>query len=128
MTTNANFPVTAGSIVVPYGHVIGNEKWRGSEVAQRLQGKHKQTARGKASHAKRSPLLPRNVENGWNTLHSVPDWSHVCGTDCQQAGRSRLFVMYPCDQLSFHCCRALEGGSRICCCGALGIGISTELP
>uniref|UniRef100_A0A8D2PZR7 FA core complex associated protein 24 n=1 Tax=Zosterops lateralis melanops TaxID=1220523 RepID=A0A8D2PZR7_ZOSLA len=39
MTTKANFPVTAGSIVVPYGHVIGNEKWRGSEVAQRLQGK-----------------------------------------------------------------------------------------
>ncbi|NXG05880.1 FAP24 protein, partial [Sakesphorus luctuosus] len=32
-------PVTAESIVVPYGHVIGNEKWRGSEVAQRLQGK-----------------------------------------------------------------------------------------
>ncbi|NWI82077.1 FAP24 protein, partial [Dryoscopus gambensis] len=32
-------PVTGGSIVVPYGHVIGNEKWRGSEVAQRLQGK-----------------------------------------------------------------------------------------
>ncbi|NWI50290.1 FAP24 protein, partial [Calyptomena viridis] len=29
----------AGSIVVPYGHVIGNEKWRGSEIAQRLQGK-----------------------------------------------------------------------------------------
>lgn len=41
MTTKANFPVTAGSIVVPYGHVIGNEKWRGSEIAQRLQGKHK---------------------------------------------------------------------------------------
>lgn len=39
MTTKANFPVTAGSIVVPYGHVIVNEKWRGSEVAQRLQGK-----------------------------------------------------------------------------------------
>ncbi|XP_066184058.1 Fanconi anemia core complex-associated protein 24 [Sylvia atricapilla] len=39
MTTKANLPVTAGSIVVPYGHVIGNEKWRGSEVAQRLQGK-----------------------------------------------------------------------------------------
>ncbi|XP_054054635.1 Fanconi anemia core complex-associated protein 24 [Rissa tridactyla] len=39
MTTKANFPVTAGSIVVPYGHVIGNEKWRGSEIAQRLQGK-----------------------------------------------------------------------------------------
>ncbi|NWS45688.1 FAP24 protein, partial [Probosciger aterrimus] len=32
-------PVAAGSIVVPYGHVIGNEKWRGSEIAQRLQGK-----------------------------------------------------------------------------------------
>ncbi|NWV30557.1 FAP24 protein, partial [Grantiella picta] len=32
-------PVTAGSIDVPYGHVIGNEKWRGSEVAQRLQGR-----------------------------------------------------------------------------------------
>ncbi|NXC06006.1 FAP24 protein, partial [Orthonyx spaldingii] len=32
-------PVTAGPIVVPYGHVIGNDKWRGSEVAQRLQGK-----------------------------------------------------------------------------------------
>ncbi|NXV86202.1 FAP24 protein, partial [Calonectris borealis] len=32
-------PVTAGSIVVPYGHVVGNEKWRGSEIAQRLQGK-----------------------------------------------------------------------------------------
>ncbi|NXT93332.1 FAP24 protein, partial [Anhinga rufa] len=32
-------PVTAGSIVVPFGHVIGNEKWRGSEIAQRLQGK-----------------------------------------------------------------------------------------
>ncbi|NXG91609.1 FAP24 protein, partial [Stercorarius parasiticus] len=32
-------PVTAGSIVVPYGHVIGNEKWRGSEIARRLQGK-----------------------------------------------------------------------------------------
>ncbi|KFW64514.1 Fanconi anemia-associated protein of 24 kDa, partial [Pygoscelis adeliae] len=31
--------VAAGSIVVPYGHVIGNEKWRGSEIAQRLQGK-----------------------------------------------------------------------------------------
>ena len=45
MTTKANFPVTAGSIVVPYGHVIGNEKWRGSEIAQRLQGKHKQIGR-----------------------------------------------------------------------------------
>ncbi|NXI68874.1 FAP24 protein, partial [Anseranas semipalmata] len=34
-------PVTAGSVVVPYGHVVGNEKWRGSEIAQRLQGKIK---------------------------------------------------------------------------------------
>ncbi|KFQ52739.1 Fanconi anemia-associated protein of 24 kDa, partial [Nestor notabilis] len=32
-------PVAAGSIVVPYGHVVGNQKWRGSEIAQRLQGK-----------------------------------------------------------------------------------------
>ncbi|XP_010129404.1 PREDICTED: Fanconi anemia-associated protein of 24 kDa [Buceros rhinoceros silvestris] len=39
MATKADFPVTAGSIVVPHGHVIGNEKWRGSELAQRLQGK-----------------------------------------------------------------------------------------
>ncbi|XP_030313842.1 Fanconi anemia core complex-associated protein 24 [Calypte anna] len=41
MTTKANVPVTAGSIAVPYGHVIGNEKWRGSEIAQSLQGKIK---------------------------------------------------------------------------------------
>ncbi|XP_061201889.1 Fanconi anemia core complex-associated protein 24 [Neopsephotus bourkii] len=39
MTTKANFPVAAGSVVVPYGHVIANEKWRGSQIAQRLQGK-----------------------------------------------------------------------------------------
>ncbi|KFQ17199.1 Fanconi anemia-associated protein of 24 kDa, partial [Merops nubicus] len=32
-------PVTAGSIVVPFGQVVGNEKWRGSEIAERLQGK-----------------------------------------------------------------------------------------
>uniref|UniRef100_A0A8C0H8F5 Uncharacterized protein n=1 Tax=Chelonoidis abingdonii TaxID=106734 RepID=A0A8C0H8F5_CHEAB len=25
---------------VPYGHVIGNEKWRGSQIARGLQGKH----------------------------------------------------------------------------------------
>ncbi|XP_035399119.1 Fanconi anemia core complex-associated protein 24 [Cygnus atratus] len=41
MTTKANFPAAAGSVVVPYGHVVGNEKWRGSEIAQRLQGKIK---------------------------------------------------------------------------------------
>ncbi|KAM6409226.1 Fanconi anemia core complex-associated protein 24 [Rhynochetos jubatus] len=39
MATTANLPVTAGSVVVPYGHVVGHEKWRGSEIAQRLQGK-----------------------------------------------------------------------------------------
>ncbi|XP_064015921.1 Fanconi anemia core complex-associated protein 24 [Pogoniulus pusillus] len=39
MRTEASSPVTAGSIVVPYGHAVGNEKWRGSEIAQRLQGK-----------------------------------------------------------------------------------------
>ncbi|NXJ73196.1 FAP24 protein, partial [Trogon melanurus] len=32
-------PATAGAVVVPYGHVIGNGKWRGSEIARRLQGK-----------------------------------------------------------------------------------------
>uniref|UniRef100_A0A8B9ZVX6 FA core complex associated protein 24 n=1 Tax=Anas zonorhyncha TaxID=75864 RepID=A0A8B9ZVX6_9AVES len=41
MTTKANFPAAGGSVVVPYGHVVGNEKWRGSEIAQRLQGKIK---------------------------------------------------------------------------------------
>ncbi|XP_027755009.1 Fanconi anemia core complex-associated protein 24 [Empidonax traillii] len=39
MTTKANSTVAAGSVVVPFGHVIGNEKWRGSEIAQKLQGK-----------------------------------------------------------------------------------------
>ncbi|XP_053934557.1 Fanconi anemia core complex-associated protein 24 isoform X2 [Cuculus canorus] len=39
MTTKENFSAAAGSIVVPLGHVIGNEKWRGSEIAQKLQGK-----------------------------------------------------------------------------------------
>ncbi|XP_009676664.2 Fanconi anemia core complex-associated protein 24 isoform X1 [Struthio camelus] len=41
MAAKANSPVTAGSIIVPYGHVIGNEKWRGSEISQRLQRKIK---------------------------------------------------------------------------------------
>ncbi|NXC45768.1 FAP24 protein, partial [Penelope pileata] len=36
-------PVAAGSVVVPYGQVVGNEKWRGSEVARGLQGKIKLT-------------------------------------------------------------------------------------
>lgn len=40
MRTESSSPVTAGAVVVPYGHAIGNEKWRGSEIAQRLQGKH----------------------------------------------------------------------------------------
>lgn len=57
MTTKANLPVTAGSIVVPYGHVIGNEKWRGSEIAQRLQGKHKQIGRRKTIQAKQFPSI-----------------------------------------------------------------------
>ncbi|NWH82719.1 FAP24 protein, partial [Piaya cayana] len=30
---------TGGSVVVPLGHVVGNDKWRGSEIAQKLQGK-----------------------------------------------------------------------------------------
>lgn len=55
MTTKADFPVTAGSIVVPHGHVIGNEKWRGSELAQRLQGKHKQIGRRKNNSGEAFP-------------------------------------------------------------------------
>uniref|UniRef100_A0A8C9EK27 FA core complex associated protein 24 n=1 Tax=Pavo cristatus TaxID=9049 RepID=A0A8C9EK27_PAVCR len=41
MTAKGNLPAAAGSVVVPYGHVVGNEKWRGSEIARRLQGKTK---------------------------------------------------------------------------------------
>ncbi|XP_041048561.1 uncharacterized protein KIAA0513 homolog isoform X1 [Carcharodon carcharias] len=32
-------PVRAGANAVPYGHVIVNEKWRGSELAQGLRGR-----------------------------------------------------------------------------------------
>lgn len=41
MAAKGDLPAAAGSVVVPYGHVVGNEKWRGSEVARRLQGKTK---------------------------------------------------------------------------------------
>ncbi|XP_031471369.1 Fanconi anemia core complex-associated protein 24 [Phasianus colchicus] len=41
MTAKGNLPAAAGSVVVPYGHVVGNEKWRGSGLARRLQGKTK---------------------------------------------------------------------------------------
>ncbi|XP_042732969.1 Fanconi anemia core complex-associated protein 24 isoform X1 [Lagopus leucura] len=41
MTAKGNLPAAAASVVVPYGHVVGNEKWRGSEMARRLQGKTK---------------------------------------------------------------------------------------
>lgn len=41
MAAKEDVPAAAGSVVVPYGHVVGNEKWRGSEVARRLQGKTK---------------------------------------------------------------------------------------
>ncbi|XP_019475276.1 Fanconi anemia core complex-associated protein 24 isoform X2 [Meleagris gallopavo] len=41
MTAKGSLPAAAGSVVVPYGHVVGNEKWRGSEMARRLQGKTK---------------------------------------------------------------------------------------
>lgn len=40
MTAKETTPVKAGAVSVPYGHVIGNEKWRGSQIAQGLQGKH----------------------------------------------------------------------------------------
>lgn len=41
MAAKEDVPAAAGSVVVPYGHVVGNEKWRGSEVARRLQGERK---------------------------------------------------------------------------------------
>uniref|UniRef100_A0A8D0L9D0 FA core complex associated protein 24 n=1 Tax=Sphenodon punctatus TaxID=8508 RepID=A0A8D0L9D0_SPHPU len=41
MTAKETTPVRAGAIHVPYGHVIGNEKWRGSQIAQGMQGKIK---------------------------------------------------------------------------------------
>jgi len=71
MTTKANFPVTTGSIVVPYGHVIGNEKWRGSEITQGLQGKDKQIGRRKTIQAKCSPLSS-----------SIVKLSGICFTLC----------------------------------------------
>ncbi|XP_029464261.1 Fanconi anemia core complex-associated protein 24 [Rhinatrema bivittatum] len=41
MATKESPPVRAGASAVPYGHAIGSEKWRGSELAQQLQGKIK---------------------------------------------------------------------------------------
>ncbi|CAI5782597.1 PND domain-containing protein [Podarcis lilfordi] len=38
---NEGTPVRLGAISVPYGHVIGHEKWKGSLVAQGIQGKVK---------------------------------------------------------------------------------------
>ncbi|XP_034281662.1 Fanconi anemia core complex-associated protein 24 [Pantherophis guttatus] len=38
---NDNTPVRAGAGNVPLGHVIGNEKWKGSQIAQEMQGKVK---------------------------------------------------------------------------------------
>ncbi|KAJ7311925.1 hypothetical protein JRQ81_006245 [Phrynocephalus forsythii] len=34
-------PACAGAVNVPYGHVFGSEKWKGSRIAQELQGKVK---------------------------------------------------------------------------------------
>ncbi|XP_030437721.1 Fanconi anemia core complex-associated protein 24 isoform X1 [Gopherus evgoodei] len=41
MTAKETTSVEAGAVSVPYGHVIGNEKWRGSQIARGLQGKIK---------------------------------------------------------------------------------------
>nr|XP_028572587.1 Fanconi anemia core complex-associated protein 24-like [Podarcis muralis]XP_028589464.1 Fanconi anemia core complex-associated protein 24-like [Podarcis muralis]XP_028599984.1 Fanconi anemia core complex-associated protein 24-like [Podarcis muralis]XP_028606586.1 Fanconi anemia core complex-associated protein 24-like [Podarcis muralis] len=38
---NEGTPVRLGAVSVPYGHVIGHEKWKGSLVAQGIQGKVK---------------------------------------------------------------------------------------
>lgn len=40
MMANESTPVRAGAVNVPYGHVIGNEKWKGSQIAQGIQGKN----------------------------------------------------------------------------------------
>uniref|UniRef100_A0A670JVG6 Fanconi anemia core complex-associated protein 24 pseudonuclease domain-containing protein n=1 Tax=Podarcis muralis TaxID=64176 RepID=A0A670JVG6_PODMU len=34
---NEGTPVRLGAVSVPYGHVIGHEKWKGSLVAQGIQ-------------------------------------------------------------------------------------------
>ncbi|KAL7978897.1 hypothetical protein Chor_013386 [Crotalus horridus] len=34
-------PVRAGAVNVPLGHVIGNERWKGSQIAQEMHGKVK---------------------------------------------------------------------------------------
>ncbi|KAF7244592.1 Fanconi anemia core complex-associated protein 24 [Varanus komodoensis] len=39
MMMNETTPVRAGAVNVPYGHVIGNEKWKGSQIAHGIQGK-----------------------------------------------------------------------------------------
>lgn len=39
MTAKEAMPVQIGTKLVPYGHAIGSEKWRGSELAQGLYGK-----------------------------------------------------------------------------------------
>ncbi|XP_077166280.1 Fanconi anemia core complex-associated protein 24 isoform X1 [Paroedura picta] len=39
--TNESTPIRAGAVNVPLGHVIGNEKWKGSQVALGMQGKVK---------------------------------------------------------------------------------------
>lgn len=36
-----NLPGGTGPVHVPFGHVVANEKWRGSELAQGMQGKIK---------------------------------------------------------------------------------------
>ncbi|KAM8947559.1 Fanconi anemia core complex-associated protein 24 [Pelodytes ibericus] len=39
MTTDVGTPVKVGVSVVPYGHAITSEKWRGTELSKLLQGK-----------------------------------------------------------------------------------------
>ncbi|XP_068117698.1 Fanconi anemia core complex-associated protein 24 isoform X1 [Hyperolius riggenbachi] len=41
MATQECTPVRVGAAAVPYGHIIGSEKWRGTPLAQLLQGKIK---------------------------------------------------------------------------------------
>ncbi|XP_053304885.1 Fanconi anemia core complex-associated protein 24 [Spea bombifrons] len=39
MSATQGTPVRVGASVVPYGHIIASEKWRGTELSHHLQGK-----------------------------------------------------------------------------------------
>lgn len=100
MTAKGNLSAAAGSVVVPYGHVVGNEKWRGSEMARRLQGEREQR-----------PSVPRWCRTSWNALHSV-----VATSEFVAVMNSAVFALLPLSiWLQLHRgtagCRVLQGRS-----------------